>query len=154
MKKIPLLPSYFRLIGVVLVVAAIVLYGYDALNQDTAFTIRTFVIINDTPFSEKGFLQLMDVDLFLTFLLLFLLSGLAFIAFSKTRKEDEMIHSLRLYSWSWAVITTLALGILATAFVFGASFTAFAFLFGHLLLLIYIVIFNYQLFKINRAHEE
>lgn len=154
MKKIPLLPSYFRLIGVVLVLTAIALYGYDAFNGNTAFNIRTFVIINDTPLSEKGFLQLMNVDIFLTLLLLSLLLGLAFIAFSETQKEDEMIHSLRLYSWSWAVIITLTLGILATAFVYGVSFTAFAFLFGHLLLMIYIAIFSYTLFKINRTHEE
>lgn len=65
-----------------------------------------------------------------------------------------MINSLRLYSWSWAVILTLSLGILMTIFVFGTSFIAFAFLFGHLLLLMYIAIFNYQLFQLNRAHEE
>ena len=154
MKKIPLLPSYFRWIGLILILIAVLLYAYDAFYESTEFYIRTFVVINDTPLSEKGFMKLMKVDIFLTLLLLSLLLGLGLIAFSRSRKEDEMINSLRLYSWSWAVILTLSLGILMTVFVFGASFIAFAFLFGHLLLLMYIAIFNYNLFKLNRTHEE
>ena len=154
MKKIPLLPSYFRWVGAALVLVAIVLYGYDALYRNIDFHMRTFVFVNDAPFANRGFLQMMEVDIFLTFLLLSLLLGLAFIAFSRIRKEDEMINSLRLYSWSWAVITTLAMGILATAFIYGVSFIAFTFHLGPLLLLVYIIIFNYNLFQLNRTHEE
>jgi hypothetical protein len=118
--------------------------------------VKTFVFIDDTPASPTAIFQVKEVDLLLTLILVTLLIGLSCIAFCKRKTEDEMINSIRLYSWSWSVILMIILGTIVTIFVFGMTFTMFAFFFGHLLLLTYIAIFSFNIWKMNRrlAHEE
>jgi len=159
MKKIPLLPRYFRWIGLLLIVTSLVLYFKDGLRErtmDDRLSVKTFVFIDDSIGSPTALFQIKEVDLLLTLILVTLLLGLSCIAFCKRKTEDEMINSIRLYSWSWAVILMIILGTIMTIFVYGMTFTAFAFFFGHLLLLTYIAIFGLNIWKMNRrlAHEE
>jgi hypothetical protein len=159
MKTIPLLPRHFRWIGLLFVIASLALYVSDALRDRSTsggLIVKTFVFIDDTPGNPPALFQLKEVDLLLTLILVTLLIGLSCIAFCKRKTEDEMINSIRLYSWSWSVILMIVFGIIVTIFVYGMTFVTFAFFFGHLLLLTYISIFNLNIWKMNRriVHEE
>ncbi|GAA4171829.1 hypothetical protein [Sphingobacterium ginsenosidimutans] len=159
MKTIPLLPKYFRWIGLLFVIASLALYVNDALRDRSTnggLFVETFVFIDDTPGNPPALFQLKEVDLLLTLILVTLLIGLSCIAFCKRKTEDEMINSIRLYSWSWSVILMIVFGVIVTIFVYGMTFVTFAFFFGHLLLLTYIGIFNLNIWKMNRriVHEE
>lgn len=159
MKKIPLLPGYFRWVGLLLIIISQILYFNDAMRDRSTsggLFVKTFVFIDDTPGNPPTLFQVKEVDLLLTLILVTLLIGLTCIAFCKRKTEDEMINSIRLYSWSWSVILMIILGIIVTVFVYGMTFVTFAFFFGHLLLLTYIAIFGFNIWKMNRrlAHEE
>lgn len=160
MKKIPLLPRYFRWIGVVVFLLGCFynFYGYLFDESDlTRFSIETFVFYHDTPMAEGVvWFGLSQVDFGLTFLLTMYLVGLTFIAFAKNKAEDEMINSIRLYSWSWAIIIIILFSFISTLFVYGMAYLSFVFLYVQLLLLIYIFIFWINIWKMNRrgAHEE
>jgi len=159
MKTIPLLPQYFRWIGLLLIAISLTLYCNDTMRDRSTsggLFVKTFVFIDDSPGSPASLFQVKEVDLLLTLILVTLLIGLSCIAFCKRKTEDEMINSIRLYSWSWSVILMIILGIIITIFVYGMTFVTFAFFFGHLLLLTYITIFGFNIWKMNRrlAHEE
>ena len=151
MKKIPLLPRYFRWIGVILFTLTLVLYVIDTIERggEGIYT-KSFVLINDPFMSEKGFLKFMEVEITLTLFLSLTLFGLAGIAFSRNKVEDEMINSVRLFSWSWAIIYALIFCFIATVFVYGTTFVRIISLFPQELLLFYIIIFHISIFKLNR----
>jgi len=159
MKKIPLLPRYFNWIGLALITLSLALYSIDALRDRSeigGIFIKTFVLINDTPFTEPGFWKIMEVDVLLTLILLTMLIGLSFTAFARRKTEDEMIDSIRLHSWSWAIISMIIIGSLVTIFIYGTSFITFSVFFVHLLLLMYNAIFTVNIWKLNKSqtHEE
>jgi len=126
------------------------------IYQDSISGIRinTFVVYNDTPLQESGLFEIMEVDIGFTLFLLISLLGLTFIAFSKTKVEDEMIQSIRLYSWSWAILIMIGLGILITLSIYGMTFVSFALLFGHILLILFIIIFWMNYYRLNKGGKQ
>lgn len=156
MKKIPLLPSSFLWIGIALSLLSALIFVYNTVIQIDDLYIRTFVLINDFPFKEKEVFKLSEVEIYITVQLLSLLIGLSFIAFAKTKIEDEMITYLRLYCWTWSFIIVLIISVLAILFIYGLPFVYTFTLLIHALLIIYIVLFYTNLFSLNRrgAHEK
>lgn len=152
MKKIPLLPGYFQWIGLILLLLMIPYKFYQ--DSISGIRINTFVVYNDTPLQESGLFEIMEVDIGFTLFLLISLLGLTFIAFSKTKIEDEMIQSIRLYSWSWAILIMIGLGILITLSIYGMTFVSFALLFGHILLLLFIIIFRLNYYRLNKGGKQ
>lgn len=152
MKKIPLLPRYFQWIGLILLLLMIPYKIYQ--DSISGIRINTFVVYNDTPLQESGLFEIMEVEVGFTLFLLISLLGLTFIAFSKTRIEDEMIQSIRLYSWSWAILIMIGLGILITLFIYGMTFVSFALLFGHILLILFIIIFRMNYYRLNKGGKQ
>lgn len=149
MYKIPLLPGYFRWIGASLVLFTILLYLFDSQRRGIPFNMRTFVLVNETPFQETSILSMSEVDITLTVLLLSLLLGLAFITFARKKVEDEMMNTLRLYAWSWSIIIMMAANLIVTVLVFGIPFASFAILFPHALLVCHLAIFHISLRRLN-----
>ena len=152
MKKIPLLPRYFQWIGLILLLLMIPYKIYQ--DSISGIRINTFVVYNDTPLQESGLFEIMEVEVGFTLFLLISLLGLTFIAFAKTKIEDEMIQSIRLYSWSWAILTMIGLGILITLSIYGMTFVSFALLFGHILLLLFIIIFRLNYYRLNKGGKQ
>lgn len=152
MKKIPLLPRYFQWIGLILLLLMIPYKIYQ--DSISGIRINTFVVYNDTPLQESGLFEIMEVDIGFTLFLLISLLGLTFIAFSKTKVEDEMIQSIRLYSWSWAILIMIGLGILITLSIYGMTFVSFALLFGHILLILFIIIFRMNYYRLNKGGKQ
>ncbi|MGV6946909.1 hypothetical protein [Sphingobacterium kyonggiense] len=152
MKKIPLLPRYFQWIGLILLLLMIPYKIYQ--DSISGIRINTFVVYNDTPLQESGLFEIMEVDIGFTLFLLISLLGLTFIAFAKTKVEDEMIQSIRLYSWSWAILIMIGLGILITLSIYGMTFVSFALLFGHILLILFIIIFRMNYYRLNKGGKQ
>ncbi len=152
------MPRYFRWVGLLLIITSLALYFTDAFrdrSKPREIFIKTFVFINDTPMSQSGFFKIMKVDLLLTLIILTMLLGLSCLAFARRKVEDEMINSIRLYNWSWAMIVMNILNSVVTIFVYGMTFVAFSFLIAHQLFT-YIVFFSINIWKMNRrsGHEE
>lgn len=160
MRKIPLLPRYFRWIGIVLFILGISFDYYADLLQfnpiqdlDDYWTrVRMFVFYADSKFSSESevWFGLTYVDIALTFKLLSSMLGLALIAFSKNKQEDEMINSIRLSSWLWAIILIVIFSTITTLFIYGTSYLSFSCAYIHIMLIFYIVIFWINIWKMNR----
>ncbi len=150
MKKIPLLPGYFKWIGIAMTILSLALYIYDSETGSIDLHAKVFAIIDDTPFRETSIFKMIETDINLTLILITSLSGFTFIAFARRKIEDEMIRTLRLYSWSLAVVIMMVMSLFFTVFFYGLSFVSFTIFFPHLLLLSYILIFQVSLAKLNR----
>lgn len=152
MKKIPLLPGYFRWIGIGLIFLSFVFYLLMQWSESNAFFMDTFVIYSDIPLnSEIVFMKMKRMEMSLTLLLVLLMGGLACIAFARTKIDDEMINHIRLYSWMWSVIAMIGLGIIFSLFIFGLTYLSFALFFGHVFLVLFIVIFYTNYFRLARG---
>ena len=130
MKKQPLLPHRFKMIGWVIFVPV---FTYWLLN------------INTQLFS------LFKIEPNLTILIATLLISLIFIAFSKQKQEDEFVSSLRLNSWLWAAWINSALLLLADLFIYGRTFLSVVELNLFTFLIIFIIRFHYLLHKYSRS---
>ena len=150
MKKIPLLPGYFKWVGIALTFLSLSLYFYDSEKRAVDLRSKVFAIVDDTPFRETSILKIVDTEITLTLILVTSLLGLAFIAFARRKVEDEMIRSLRLYSWSWSVAVMMLMSLFFIVFFYGLSFLSFTLMFPYLLLLSYILIFQISLSRLNR----
>ncbi|ODS83171.1 MAG: hypothetical protein ABS46_07015 [Cytophagaceae bacterium SCN 52-12] len=150
MKKIPLLPGYFKWIGIVLTLLSLALYFYDNEKGGIDLRAKVFAIVDDSLFRETSILKIVETEIRLTMILITAILGLAFIAFSRRQIEDEMIRSLRLHSWSWSVAVMTLIFLFFAIFFYGLSFLNFTLMFPYLLLLSYILIFQISLLRLNR----
>ncbi len=142
MKTKYLLPQWFSLVGYLLAIPGLVLGYFNIIKRyeipGFGFNLR-----------EKGNLFQGTFENFTNELVVFLVvMGLLFIAFSTSRKEDELTAKLRLNSLYWSVMTYYIIynfGFLLITFLKGIPFIS-----EHILelniftpLLIFIIRFNY-----------
>ncbi|MBI1342366.1 MAG: hypothetical protein GC171_05445 [Terrimonas sp.] len=80
--------------------------------------------------------------------------GLLMIAFSKEKTEDEFIHQIRLESWQWAVIINYALLFLANWLIYGSEFLQVMIYNMLTILIIFIIRFNWLLYKYKKQLSE
>jgi hypothetical protein len=141
MKSKLLFPNYFKFIGVLLYIGAFCSAQFYTHNLD------------DVMYYQGFFVQLSA------------LAGLLFIAGAREQREDELINHYRLTSVQWSVFILVLLRVLFKAIAFYTKDTDFLpiYLQTNFLLLLYIIIFYYQLhiknffFKIlkrGNEHEE
>ncbi|MCA5004439.1 hypothetical protein [Sphingobacterium bovistauri] len=164
MKKIPLLPRYFRWIGIVLFVIGIWLTYYESNYKNTASTFEhsfmeiPMFVFYDNPSLGDGevWFSFTKVHFGLTLRLLISLVSLSFIAFSRNKVEDEMINSIRLYSWCWAIIVIVVFSFITTLFIYNIAYLNFSCLYIQFMFVTYIILFWINIWKMNRrlAHEE
>ncbi|WP_140937164.1 hypothetical protein [Sphingobacterium lumbrici] len=157
MKKILLLPRYFRWIGFGLVLLSILVNIHTRFSAEgfDFYFIKTFAFIMDYPMSGRvDYFSITEpYDMGLTIQLFLSLLGLACIAFTKYKVEDEMINSIRLYAWSWSIILMIAYTLAITLFVYGLVFISFYYFLPHLLIIAYLTIFYVNLLKLNRRRR-
>lgn len=139
MKKIPLLPRYFRWVGLILMLLSISARYLESLR------FYTFAFL-----SREGNFRFINVDMSLTAFIFCLTLGLLIISFTKKKIEDEMIQSARLFSWSWSIISSFLIFLLTTLFVYDSNYLI-VFYFPQLILIIFILVFNIQLYSFNKG---
>lgn len=81
---------------------------------------------------------------------LFIIGGLL-VGFSKEKNEDEFIWNLRVSSLLWAVVTNYLVLLFCMLFVYGAPFLSVMLYNMFTVLIIFIVRFNYVLYRNLKA---
>jgi hypothetical protein len=82
--------------------------------------------------------------------ILFIVGGLL-VGFSKEKNEDEFISKIRLSSLLWAVLVNYILLVVAFVFVYDSAFFSVMIYNMFTVLIIFIVRFNYILFKNSKV---
>lgn len=163
MKKIPLLPYFFKWVGFVLIFISFLIYLNGILSflpfSSTGMYVETYNLKNVSQIKGEEDLRfgLHAVDFGFLLIILPALIGLAFVAFSKLKIiEDELISSLRLFAWCWSVLLFLGYNLIIMIFTSASIYLSFAILSPHFFMLMFILIFQINLNMINRrlVHEE
>src|SRR4030095_15139463 len=108
---------------------------------------KVFAIFNEEILGERQFFTLIKTDITNTAVGVAFIVGAMFVGFSREKKEDEYISNLRLSSLLWAVYVSYFLLLLAFLFVYGTVFFTVMVYNMFTVLIIFIVRFNYILYK-------
>jgi hypothetical protein len=151
-----LLPNKFKnwgwlilIIGIIL----IVLRGFEILPFDSS-ELRIFALINSNLGNGMEFFKTIPIEdpFFSIAGVLFIVGGIL-VGYSKEKTEDEFIANLRLTSLLWAVLANYILLFLSFTFVWGMAFFDVMVYNMITVLAIFIIRFNFILYKNNRLLE-
>lgn len=143
-----------KISGIIFLISFIVLTLLYFLDGFEKFPIKTkvFAIVADYGLlgETKNFGWIEDSVTDEILVILTIVFGIIF-AFSKEKYEDEMVTSVRLHSLVWATIINYALIVLSYMFIYGMPFLTVmsAIMFSQLL--IFIILFRYNIYKLNKA---
>ncbi len=151
-----LLPNRFKMIGWCILVptaaAGIILSitGYEA----NWLSSTVFAILNEEAFGESKFFTMIDVNITNTLVGSIFIIGALLVSFSKEKKEDEFIANLRLSSLLWSVWVNYTLLLIAFLFVYGLAFFNVMVYNMFTILIIFIIRFNYILYKSSKSMSD
>jgi len=114
-----LLPYYFKLIGIFLLVTGIALAIFY-IWFDFRFTIPVFAVYS--VFLETKIFETFRTNFADELTLLFLICGLGMIVFSRQKTEFTGLDLIRFKALSLAVITNTVFLLLSVIFVYGSGF--------------------------------
>ncbi len=144
-----LLPNKYKRIGWMILFPAIILGVILSLTdfEPRWFKMKVFSIFPDGFSGQDQFFSIVETNVAATIVGLILIVGAIFVGFAKEKIEDEFVAELRLSSLLWAVWVNYALLFLAFIFVFGVPFFSIMIYNMFTVLLIFIIRFNYILYK-------
>lgn len=154
MDKLTLLPQKFKMIGLMIFLPAFLLslatlyneFTFDFLTMDLRGT-QNFDFDSDFLFNLKYQNFTDEVGIILTIV------GLLFIAFSKEKHEDEMINYIRLKALMWSVLWNSLIVIFCVAVFYNSLFLNVLLYNLCTTLILFIIKFNFDLFKLKRKAE-
>lgn len=148
-----LLPNKFKLIGWCLLIPDTILGLYLSITDFEKFPInaKIFAIFNKEMFGKSQLFGFIETNITSTLVGVIFILGAMFVGFSKEKKEDEFIEKLRLSSLLWAVWVNYILLFLSFLFVYGTAFLTVMMYNMFTILIIFIVRFNYILFKNSKV---
>lgn len=148
MKTTMLLPNKFKKLGWFILVPATIAGLILSVNdrEISWLNVKVFAMFNSN-FSESSSFRFIDDNITNELVGLLFIVGAILVAFTKEKKEDEFIAALRLKSLLWAVFVNYALLFMAFLFVYGFSFYSVMVYNMFTVLIIFIVRFNYVLYK-------
>ncbi|MCX6185655.1 MAG: hypothetical protein NTU43_01500 [Bacteroidetes bacterium] len=153
MKTRFLFPYSFKRMGWIMLVPSCIvgLIVYFMDYQFPFLDVKVFAIAGSFPFSPRANFSLSDNNITDELLCILIIVGALFVACSEEKMEDEFIAQTRLESLLWATYINYILLLLAMIFVYGVEFfSVLVFnMFTHLL--IFLLRFNYILYKNNKA---
>lgn len=146
-----LLPNRCKIIGIIILIIGVALWILDdhypgLLTLDISWW-QSFT--GQNPLVPIG-----KTDMAFTIYTIFLISGGVMICFAREKNEDEFITRLRLSSWMWAILINYILLIIATITVYGLDFLEVIFYNIFTPLFIFILRFNFLLFRYSRRNEK
>ena len=153
MKHQLLLPNKYKKLGWALLIPAIIL-GVITMSTDfELLKIETWVpaLINDEFMESTKFFSLIKTNIANTLIGVLFIAGALLVSFSKEKNEDEFISSLRQSSLLWSVLVNYILLAIAFLFIYGMAFFQVMVYNMFTILIIYIVRFNYVLYRNNKA---
>lgn len=148
MKVTMLLPNKFKKLGWLILIPATIAGLILSVNdyEISWLNVKVFAMLNSS-FSESSSFSFIDDNITNELVGLLFIVGAVLVAFTKEKKEDEFIASLRLSSLLWAVFVNYALLFMAFLFVYGVSFYSVMVYNMFTVLIIFIVRYNYVLYK-------
>lgn len=153
MHKTVLLPNHYKKLGWILLIPSTVLgiisiiTGFEWPNLE----VRVPALINSDLLVPSCIGCIIKTNIVNTLLGFLFIVGALFVSFSKEKNEDEFIASLRQSSLLWAVLLNYILLALAFLFIYGVAFLQVMLYNMFTVLIIYIVRFNYVLFRSNKS---
>ncbi|MEE1897373.1 hypothetical protein GN157_16535 [Flavobacterium rakeshii] len=141
-----------RISGIIFLLTFIFLVIIFFFDRGTfEFRSKTFAFIGAKELSEKFFFSIIEDSITDEILMLFVIPAGIIYAFSKERYEDEMVASVRLHSLAWSTIINYSIILICYTFIYGMPFLDV--LMGAMLsqLLIFILLFRYNIYKLNKA---
>ena len=148
-----LFPNRYKMIGWCLLIPATIsgiivsISGFEASWLHT----KVFAILNDEFFGKNQTFSIIETNITNTVVGVIFIVGALFVGFSKEKREDEFIAKLRLSSLLWAVGVNYTLLLFSFLFIYGAAFFTVMVYNMFTVLLIFIVRFNYILYKNFKA---
>ena len=148
-----LLPNRYKFIGWCLLIPATILGLILCFNDFEAFEYQTkvFAILNQGIMSDSKWFGFLKTNISNTVVGVLFIVGAMFVGFSKEKKEDEFIEKIRLSSLLWAVWVNYGLLILGFLLFYQIAFVNVMLYNMFTVLIIFIVRFNYVLYKSNKT---
>ncbi|RYZ26128.1 MAG: hypothetical protein EOO10_16415 [Chitinophagaceae bacterium] len=144
-----LLPNKYKLAGWLILIPATALGIFLILTQFEGIPFRAtvFAFYSDEIFGESRAFNFIKTNITNTLVGVMFITGALLVAFSKEKNEDEYIAQLRLSSLLWAVLVNYILLLIAFLFIYGTPFLNVMLYNMFTVLIIFIVRFNYVLFR-------
>ena len=153
-----LLPHAWKKIGWIILVPSVIAGIFLMATDYEAdwLSMKVFAFFNDSIFEEDNSFAWITANVSNTITGVGFLVGAILVAFSREKVEDEYIARIRLNSLLWAVWVNYLLLLFAFIFVYGIAFLHVMILNMFTILIIFIVRFNFQLYKNSKSirHEE
>ena len=149
MKNKLLLPNKYKFYGWCLLIPSTI-FGIILLFRGFngfEINVNTFAIFNSEFFKKNEYFTIIKTDISLTLIGSFFIIGSLLVGFSEEKIEDEFISKLRLSSLLWAFWVNYILLLLGIIFVYGIVFFNIMLFNMFTTLIIFIVRFNYVLYK-------
>ncbi len=151
MKTNYLFPNRFKKVGwfilIPTLIVAIVFFG----EQPDFLDFKIFTLFNDSIFSGENSRWFSENNLLDEILGILLIVSSMLVAFSKEKEEDEFISNLRLKSLTRAVYVNYGILLFSMFTVFGLAFFNVAIFNIFTFLLIFIFIFNFNLWRSKKS---
>lgn len=154
-----LLPARFKMIGWGILIPATLAGLFSAIKgfQISWLHVKVFALFGGDSFSPGNEIAknqnftFITTDITLTLIAVLFLVGALIVSFSKEKIEDEFITKLRLSSLLWSVWVHYILLLVAFIFVWGFSFMDVMIYNMFTILIIFIIRFNYILYKNSKT---
>lgn len=148
-----LLPNRFKLIGWLLLIPATVLGIILIASDFEALPLqrKVFALFSEGLMSGSKYVSVIETNITNTIVGVLFIIGAMLVGFSKEKNEDEFIEKLRLSSLLWAVWVNYGLLTLAFLLVYEMSFLNVMTYNMFTILIIFILRFNYILYKNNKT---
>jgi hypothetical protein len=114
-----LLPYKFKLFGVTLVIIGLIGFAFY-LWFDFRLMLPVFAVFSS--FFETKFFTIFRTNIADELIMLFILSGLFCMVFSKEKKENDNIEKIRTRAFSMAILANVGFLFLSILFIYGNAF--------------------------------
>jgi hypothetical protein len=142
-----LLPKVYKTIGSILLIPGIILYiiRFPLGSSIKFLNIKVFAIYSQ--YLDSKYFVWLEHNITQELCGILLLTGLVFIAFSREKKENEIIRSLRIRSFILSFYINCSFLIAALLFTYGIAFLEMILFNMTSGLLLYVIIFRYYCIK-------
>jgi hypothetical protein len=153
MTKSLLLPHKCKKIGWILLIPATIMGFYLTITDFEGLPIyaKVFALFNNELINGQSSFSVIETNITNTIVGVIFIVGALLVGFSKEKTEDEFISNLRLSSLLWAVWVSYILLLLSFLFIYGTAFFDVMLYNMFTVLIIFIVRFNYILYKNIKA---
>lgn len=144
-----LLPNKYKIVGWIILIPSFILglclliFGYEPGFLDA----KVLSIFPVQIFGDKEYFKMISVNLTNTIIGALFIIGCLLVGFTKEKNEDEYIAKIRLSSLLWAVFLNYSLLLIAFIFIYDTAFLSVMVYNMFTVLLIFILRFNYVLYK-------